>query len=118
MSGDRCEQDPGAGRTGRLSCSRVDLLDGPEQSPEPAGVVVDPNLADRRQGHRARMADSNPETVPTPALLVSQPEAVATAALLLSPREPDPSPAPASLGVGVGSKCAAEIHSGLLEHLR
>jgi hypothetical protein len=102
-----------AGRKGHPSSSRVDLRNWAEQSPQPAGVVVHPNLADRRQGHRAGMANPNPEAAPTPALSVSQSEAVATAALPLSPWEPDPSLAPATLGVGVGGKRAAEVDRGL-----
>jgi hypothetical protein len=52
----RGEQDPGAWYGYRLSGVGVELLEGAEQPPQPAGVVVHADHAEARQRHRPGMS--------------------------------------------------------------
>jgi hypothetical protein len=101
----------------------VEVLDGAQQPPQPAGIVVHTDCADPWKGHRAGVTLTDPDAdVAAPTLFVAQPEAVTAVALLLAQREPDlATPTRAALGrprLGVGGKRTAEVDRGLLEHLR
>ena len=112
------EEDSGPRRHHELPVSRI-LRDGTEQPPQPTGVVMYTNRADPRQGHRARMAFSNPDRRGAAAArLIAEPEALAAATLALVPREADP----ASLGLGdpalfVGRQCATKVDGCFHEYL-
>jgi len=62
VAADGGEQDLALRREDLLPGVGVEARDWAEQPPQPAGVVVHPNRADRRQGHRARMAVTHPDT--------------------------------------------------------
>src|SRR6266511_2856889 len=87
---DRGEQDFPAWRHDRLPGVGIAVGDRAEQPPQSAGVVVDADRADPRQGHGAGMALTDPDQGgATLALLVAEPEAVPTAPLAFEPREAD-----------------------------
>jgi len=115
---DRGEQDLGTWRHHRLPGTWGELGDRAEQPPQPAGVVVDANDADGRQGHRAGMVLTDPDRAPAAfALLVAEPEAVPTAPFAFPPREADPNPMRVGVVVAVGGECPTKIYRGLLEYL-
>jgi len=110
-------QDLGSGSNPLLSGDGADLRPGPEQPPEPSGVVMHSDLTDLGQGDRPRM--SFPDANQTPAILplVAQAETVSTAAFALVPWEADLAAVCAFLGALVGTKRTTEIDCSLLEHL-
>src|SRR4029450_11230713 len=118
MPADRGEEDPGARRPPRLPGAGVELGDRTQQSPQPAGVIVDADHADGRQGHRAGTAltDAN-RAAAALAMLVAEPEAVPTAPLTFPPRKADLPAAVAHLSLSVDRERPAKINRSLLEHL-
>lgn len=82
------ERDPGASSDLLFSRDGIDLRSGSEQSPKPAGIVMDPDPPNRGQCHRPRM--SLPDTNQLSAWLTSIPEAetVAAATFTLAPGNP------------------------------
>src|SRR5512132_729455 len=101
------EQDLGARRHHRLPSGAVEVGDWAQQPPQSASVIVDTDRSDARQGHRAGMALTDPQS-----------KAVAAATLAFPLREADPAAlAVIALGLGVGGKRPAKVNCGLLEHL-
>jgi hypothetical protein len=119
VTDDRCEQHLCSRWQGPLSETRIDLLDGPKQPPNGAGVVVHADGPDGRQRDRTRMSVTYPNRAgPVLANLVPEPEAVAAAAFPLRLRETDPARWPfAGVRTSEGGERTPEIDSSLLEDL-
>src|SRR5919108_1646913 len=118
MPGDRGEQDLGARRHPRLPGGGVELGDRTQQSPQPAGVIVDADHADGRQGHRAGTALADADRAAAAlAMLVAGPEAVPTLPLTFPPWEAELPAAVGRLSLSVGGERPTKIYRGLLEHL-
>ena len=112
------EQDLGARCHLGLPGASVELGDRTQQSPQPAGVIVDSDHADSRQGHRAGTARTDADRAAAAvAVLVAKPEAVPTTPFAFPPWEANPNPLRLGVIVAVGGERPTKINRSLLEHL-
>ena len=112
------EQDLGARCHLGLPGASVELGDRTQQSPQPAGVIVDSDHADSRQGHRAGTALTDADRAAAAvAVLVAKPEAVPTTPFAFPPWEANPNPLRLGVIVAVGGERPTKINRSLLEHL-